>query len=382
MATAHEHVVQEQPPSALALDRTVRRFAVVLRCGGVVAAGVVAGIGDGDGISRTVQGLVFAGLGTWALVFSVVALRWKLTATLVAADVVIIALVVSVQTRLVPAAAISDGSTWVVALASTSVFIAMWMLRPVLGVPLAGVVVVAYAVGAPGGVAQLGILGIQIVVTGVMRRFLHQAGAHAEEVVAKAAAEEQAAQIAAVRRADEREYHRRMHDTVLSTLTAVAIGIDRDSPALRADLQRSLKALGEFDAPAVLTDDQLVDLEVCLRATVSEAPEALAVELTALSIRVPVQVAEALTAAAGEALRNTLRHGRVPCAKVVAQNDSRWIQVEIIDHGVGFDPSLVPGSKRGVRESIIGRMEVVGGSATVESSPGVGTRVVLRWPHG
>ena len=47
------------------------------------------------------------------------------------------------------------------------------------------------------------------------------------------------------------------------------------------------------------------------------------------------------------------------------------------DRGPGFDLDAVPADRRGVRDSIIGRMERHGGRATVHSTPGHGTEVEL-----
>jgi signal transduction histidine kinase len=51
--------------------------------------------------------------------------------------------------------------------------------------------------------------------------------------------------------------------------------------------------------------------------------------------------------------------------------------VFVRDRGDGFDPDRMPEDRRGVRESIVGRMERHGGKATVRSSPGSGTEVEL-----
>jgi signal transduction histidine kinase len=47
------------------------------------------------------------------------------------------------------------------------------------------------------------------------------------------------------------------------------------------------------------------------------------------------------------------------------------------DRGVGFDPDAVAADRRGVAESIRGRMERVGGTAKIVSAPGEGTEVEL-----
>jgi signal transduction histidine kinase len=51
------------------------------------------------------------------------------------------------------------------------------------------------------------------------------------------------------------------------------------------------------------------------------------------------------------------------------------------DRGVGFDRSAVPADRRGVAESIEGRMRRSGGAAAVTSAPGAGTEVELTLPR-
>ena len=56
--------------------------------------------------------------------------------------------------------------------------------------------------------------------------------------------------------------------------------------------------------------------------------------------------------------------------------------VWVDDRGPGFDPATVPGDRRGVRESIIGRMERHGGSAKIRRGPEGGTEVELTMGTG
>jgi signal transduction histidine kinase len=51
------------------------------------------------------------------------------------------------------------------------------------------------------------------------------------------------------------------------------------------------------------------------------------------------------------------------------------------DHGSGFNASAIPDDRRGIADSIIGRMERYGGSAEITSSLGGGTEVALRLPR-
>jgi len=50
------------------------------------------------------------------------------------------------------------------------------------------------------------------------------------------------------------------------------------------------------------------------------------------------------------------------------------------DRGTGFDRSAVGAARRGIAESIEGRLARSGGSATIRSAPGEGTEVELRLP--
>jgi len=53
------------------------------------------------------------------------------------------------------------------------------------------------------------------------------------------------------------------------------------------------------------------------------------------------------------------------------------VAVFVRDRGIGFDPQAIPADRRGVRDSIIGRMERHQGRASVTSEPGSGTEVEL-----
>ena len=53
------------------------------------------------------------------------------------------------------------------------------------------------------------------------------------------------------------------------------------------------------------------------------------------------------------------------------------ISVFVRDRGVGFDRGAVPADRRGLSESIEGRMERAGGTANVDAVPGEGIEVEL-----
>lgn len=87
---------------------------------------------------------------------------------------------------------------------------------------------------------------------------------------------------------------------------------------------------------------------------------------------------QALVQATREAVTNAAKHSGAPRVDVYAEVDDGRVEVFVRDRGAGFDPDDVPEGRMGVRESIRGRMERYGGSATVRSSPGDGTEVKVE----
>lgn len=192
---------------------------------------------------------------------------------------------------------------------------------------------------------------------------------------------------AAVDRATARERQRidaLVHDEVLATLllaSRASDGIDGPLRAAAAHARDRLRGLvAEED------DDGLIpvgDLVAQLRAAVTAAaPDAA---FTSMPIRVvesvPATVAESLLAAASEALRNGRLHAG-PTAQVTVQllEEDETIVIRVEDNGVGFEPASVPPTRLGVAGSIVARMTAVDGAATVRSTPGAGTVVMLQWP--
>ena len=91
---------------------------------------------------------------------------------------------------------------------------------------------------------------------------------------------------------------------------------------------------------------------------------------------------EALVAAAREAMVNAAKFGGGSPVDVYAEALDGDLQVYVRDRGPGFAPDEVPADRRGVRESIVGRMARHGGRAEIHSAPGAGTEVELTMPRG
>ena len=89
------------------------------------------------------------------------------------------------------------------------------------------------------------------------------------------------------------------------------------------------------------------------------------------------QRTEAVVAAAREALTNAAKFAPEGTVSLYAEVTTERVEVFVRDRGPGFDADDVPADRRGVRESIVGRMQRNGGDATINSVPGAGTEIVL-----
>jgi signal transduction histidine kinase/phage shock protein PspC (stress-responsive transcriptional regulator) len=91
--------------------------------------------------------------------------------------------------------------------------------------------------------------------------------------------------------------------------------------------------------------------------------------------------ADALVQAAREAMTNAALHAGVERVSVFLEVEPDGVTVYVRDRGRGFDPAAVPADRRGIAESIRGRMERAGGTADVGAAPGEGTEVRLSLPR-
>ena len=186
-------------------------------------------------------------------------------------------------------------------------------------------------------------------------------------------ASERAARIRSQERAEVAAH---LHDSVLQTLALVQKRADdpREVAALARRQERELRAWLNNTRPAGT-------------ATLAGALEAAAAEVEG-DHHVPIEVVTvgdgpldertaALVAAAREALVNASKFAGPEPISLYAEVEDGRVEVFIRDRGPGFDPETAPGDRRGVRDSIIGRMERHGGRATVHSNPGNGTEVEL-----
>ncbi len=89
----------------------------------------------------------------------------------------------------------------------------------------------------------------------------------------------------------------------------------------------------------------------------------------------------ALVLSSREALANAARHSGAPAVSAYLEVEPHQVTVFVRDRGAGFEPGEVSGDRRGIVDSIVGRMDRHGGKAAVRSRPGQGTEVELVMPR-
>ncbi|MGH3905409.1 MAG: sensor histidine kinase [Pseudonocardiaceae bacterium] len=378
-------------PAERALDRARTRFAVVLRVGSTVVGGVVAVAGTAVPEMPVVLVAVLIALSLWSGIFAIVALRDGLCSPLVVVDAMVVALICTMSGELLPAdlPAGADGSGWVIMVASTGVYIAQIGLRPKHGLPVAATVAGCYWLGMSAATVMPFVLLMQGIITACMLLVLRRAGRAADLAVAGQTSAYIDAAVRAGLRADQLDQQRRLHDTVLATMTVVGTGaIAQTSQALRARAAADVAIVDQLltgTSPEAENGPLTARLDVALRA-VSLAPRPglppLRTVLEVPPIALPRQVVNGIGECVAEALTNVARHSGTTSATVRAYQDDAGIVVEVSDDGRGVDSRATPLHRRGLRGSITGRMQALGGEASIVSTVGRGTRVILRWANG
>jgi signal transduction histidine kinase len=191
--------------------------------------------------------------------------------------------------------------------------------------------------------------------------------------MAQALTAERTARIRAQERAEVAAH---LHDSVLQTLALIQRRAE--DPGEVAQLARRQ----ERDLRAWLNADDIAAAETLHGALVRAAAEieerhGVEVELVCVGDRPLDGDTAALASAAREAILNAAKFAGAGRIDVYAEASDERAEVFVRDRGAGFDPDAVPADRRGVRESIVGRMERHGGSAEVRSQPGGGTEVEL-----
>jgi signal transduction histidine kinase len=253
--------------------------------------------------------------------------------------------------------------------------------------PTVGAAVVAFGIAAAGG-------GFSLFYGAWMSRIIQQSAERAQiiEQLEATRAELAAAQHEAGRTSERQRLSADIHDTLAQGFTSILMLIqaaqaDLDGAYPRAGRQLEIaaqtarenlaeaRALVADLAPAQLEGGTLPD---ALRR-LSQAPGMDAsFELSGTPRQLPMSTEVVLLRVCQEALANVRKHAGAVSTTVELRYDPEAVLLEVIDDGAGFDPDQVTGGYglRGMRT----RVAEAGGTVTVHSSPGAGTRVCVTVP--
>lgn len=189
---------------------------------------------------------------------------------------------------------------------------------------------------------------------------------------------------------------RELHDTALQTLESIGItASDRRQDAEErlttvhqaarwqaAELRSALES-GVDPEESHLPADPLVELARAVKgAERTMRPLGIEISLTSRKlqgVRIPRYRSDALRNGVREALSNVQRHAAAGSTTVRAVALPDRLEVTVRDDGNGFDPTGTSGGF-GIRQSIVARLEEVGGGAEIRSRPQRGTLVRMWVP--
>lgn len=197
---------------------------------------------------------------------------------------------------------------------------------------------------------------------------------------------------------ERRTIARGLHDDVGQTLAAVKMGLEGvqvqvgPGPARTPlaeqvrtvdGLLRTVRDLSFELHPAILDD---LGLSSALRQHVDRisrrAGFRVNLDVRVGDLRLPAQIEAACFRLVQEAMNNVVRHAHATDVAVTVVEGPDSVDVTVQDNGVGFDTRRVDAGRRtGIGLlSLHERAAMVGGEVLVESVPGTGTTVFVRFP--
>jgi signal transduction histidine kinase len=200
-------------------------------------------------------------------------------------------------------------------------------------------------------------------------------------LVWRLAVERDSERTARIRSEERADVAARVHDSVLQTLALIQRHAEepRRVASLARRQERELRSWLYGDG----TTAQGGTLAGALAAAATEVEElhGVRIELASGGDCELSDELRPLVLAAREAMANAAKFSGADEVDVYAECDGTRASVFVRDRGAGFDRGAVSDDRRGIAESIEGRMTRAGGSATVTSSPGEGTEVELLLPR-
>jgi signal transduction histidine kinase/phage shock protein PspC (stress-responsive transcriptional regulator) len=222
-----------------------------------------------------------------------------------------------------------------------------------------------------------GLLALLVVISGLALVFGPWLSRLGSELVAERRAR--------IRERERAEMAAHLHDSVLQTLAMVQRRADdpREVMRLARKQERELRTWLQSGQPVPSTDTAPGTVGAAIAELAGELEDLHGVAVEVVQVRDCTNDAalEPLLLATREAIVNAQCHSGADTVDVYCEVDDDTVRVYVRDRGTGFDPGAVAEDRRGITESIRGRMARHGGAATLRSTPGEGTEVELTIPR-
>lgn len=226
----------------------------------------------------------------------------------------------------------------------------------------------------------------------------HEKGEFIEDETAQTMTNEVLQSLIAAQERELGKIARELHDDICQRLAMLALEIEKTANAWAAGqhqigeqlnqiwqqcctLTGDVQALSHELHPSILDNLGLVSAVTNFCRELSEQ-SGVVIDFTNKEIpdSLPGEVSLSLFRLIQEALHNSLKYSGEGHFQVHMEGDASGIQVEIRDHGVGFDEAKVK-SKRGLGLiSMRERIQLLHGTIHIDSKPGRGTRVHVWVP--
>ena len=182
---------------------------------------------------------------------------------------------------------------------------------------------------------------------------------------------------ARIRSQERSEMAAHLHDSVLHTLALIQRSSEEPEQMVRlARRQERELRLWLFEDQTERPSDSLAAAIEAVAADVEDLHD-IEVEVVTVGDCDTDQRLAAMVQAVREALVNAARWAEVDRVSVFLEIGDDTATAFVRDRGVGFSRGDVPRDRRGIAESIEGRMARHDGTATIRSEPGAGTEVEL-----
>ena len=183
-----------------------------------------------------------------------------------------------------------------------------------------------------------------------------------------------------IRLEERAEVAARIHDSVLQTLALIQRHAG-DSARVATIARRQERELRSWLYGSGVADADGVVAALADAAAEVEELHGVPIELASAGDAALDENTRQLVLAAREAMTNAAKFSGAVEIAVYVEVGADAVSVFVRDRGAGFDRAAVASDRRGLAESIEGRLERAGGTATIVTAPDSGTEVELRLPR-